>query len=210
MDGRGYYGVHKKKPARDFLKPSVGEITFSLFASLGVILVANIKTVIGTLAEFPHGSSTPSQILTSQLAIFEKQLPSILLVWVSVVLTIVSLVYIVSWSISYLRSSRNSHRDDLAKLQTKKSKGSYWHTKTSIRVLLICSFIFIIAMFVAGFFVVPIMGMLVKMTLYNVNNIYDYKFMGAALVLGMLYIYILRRSGRLARRSFSMNFAATD
>jgi hypothetical protein len=184
MDGQGYYGVHKKKPARDFLKPSVGEITFSFFASLGVILVANIKTVIGTLAEFPHGSSTPSQILTSQLAIFEKQLPSILLVWVSVALTIVSLVY--------------------------KSKGSYWHTKTSIRVLLICSFIFIIAMFVAGFFVVPIMGMLVKMTLYNVNNIYDYKFMGAALVLGMLYIYILRRSGRLARRSFSMNFAATD
>lgn len=210
MDGQGYYGSQKKRPAKDFLKPSTGEITFSLFASLGVILVANIKTVMGTLAEFPHGSSTPSQILTSQLAIFEERLPAILLVWISAVLTLVSLIYIVTWSINYLRRSKKLHSGDLAKLQSKKSRTNYWHTKTSLRVLLICSLIFIVAMLVAGFFVVPIMGMLVKMTLYNVNNIYDYKFMGVALVLGMLYIYILRRSGRLARRSFSMNFTATD
>ncbi len=214
MDKLGHNDEKQVKSIKGFLMPGWNEVILFFVFSLAFILLINASVIWEVLNNYSGINVTESSgaIRIQFDTFYEEYFASKFLARVAVFVfwgMVGSVTYMLVWAIwhFYLRIKEDI---DESKYENNKKSSSFWQSRMSQHMLVFFSTTAGILYLLVAFYLYPTVFALSKLTLYNLSDFLYYQYIILAILISMIYLYLLTRLWRAIKYVDELYFVGLD
>lgn len=213
MEKLGHNDEKQVKSLKEFLLPSINELSLYFVISFVILFFINIGLIWSLLNNYSglNVTETTQAISVQFNNFYEEYFASKFLARVAVFVfwgMVGSITYMLVWAIWHFILRIKEDADESEYEHSDKS--TFWQTRLSQHILIFFSSVAGVLYFLIAFYLYPLIFTLSKLTLYNLDKPEYYLYILTGLTISVIYIYVFSRLWLFLKYVYGIYFAGLD